>query len=350
MSRIVSIGRLAKSAQLDPEDVTLALMERGVEVDDPDAHLDGTAHKAARAVIRELLGGPALVRPRVGPPAVVIEPARRSSKLHRTLSVDEVLFIHQRLCEDFAATSDPIDPPGVKSASLLESAVNRQESGIGDDLKYPNPLLNAATLLYGIRCDHQFHNGNKRTALVCALAHLDRNRLVLRATRQRELFRLMIAVADHAIVEREVKIGRDTKSVPYRGTPDEEVVAIRDWLEPRVEEITRGEASITYRELRQILGTFGFTIEQTRSQKVAICRREARGGLFGRREKHKTLMAIEWPGDGRVVSIGVVKHIRKTLKLCEEDGVTRDSFYVSGVRIDRFINEYRTVLRQLASR
>lgn len=220
MSRVVSIARLAKSAQLNPDDVTLALLERGVEVDDPDAHLDGITHKAARAVIRELMGGPTLVRARAGPPAVVIEAARRSSKLHRTLSVEDVLFIHQRLCEDFGATSDPIDPPGVKSTSLLESAVSRQESGIGDDLKYPDPLLNAATLLYGICCDHPFHNGNKRTALVCALAHLDRNRLVLRATRQRELFKLMIAVADHAIVEREVKIGRDTKSVPYRGTPD----------------------------------------------------------------------------------------------------------------------------------
>jgi len=45
-----------------------------------------------------------------------------------------------------------------------------------------------------------------------------------------------------------------------------------------------------------------------------------------------------------------VKHIRQMLKLCEEDGVTRDAFYSKGVRVDSFINEYRLVLRKLASR
>lgn len=229
-------------------------------------------------------------------------------------------------------------------------SVSRQESGFGEELKYHEPVVNAATLLYGLCNDHPFHNGNKRTALVAMLAHLDRNHLVLTATKQRDLFRLMIAVADHAIVERKVKIGRETRSVHRRGTPDEEVVAIADWLRARVTPITRGESQITYRELRQILGTFGFFIRPLRNQKVAIMRAESVRGLFRTREREKTLMAIEWPGDGRVVSISQIKHLRRTLKLCEEDGVTRDAFYSRGVRIDRFINEYRLVLRKLASR
>jgi len=66
--------------------------------------------------------------------------------------------------------------------SLLASAVARQESGYGNTLKYHEPIINAATLLYGICNDHPFHNGNKRTALVCALAHLDRNRQILKTT------------------------------------------------------------------------------------------------------------------------------------------------------------------------
>ncbi len=78
-------------------------------------------------------------------------------------------------------------------------------------LKYPDPILNAATLLYGICNDHPFHNGNKRTALVSALAHLDKNNLILRATKQTELFNLMIAVADHALLHSVVKIGRNTE-------------------------------------------------------------------------------------------------------------------------------------------
>jgi len=94
---------------------------------------------------------------------------------------------------------------------------------------------------------------------------------------------------------------------------------------------------------------FQFSLAPLKNQKVAICAMEARGGLF-RRQREKTRMAIEWPGDGRTVSINTIKHIRKTLGLCEEDGVTREAFYEKGVRVDRFINEYRLVLRRLASR
>jgi hypothetical protein len=61
-------------------------------------------------------------------------------------------------------------------------------------------------------------------------------------------------------------------------------------------------------------------------------------------------MSLDWPSDGRTVGIGQIKHILRTLQLCEEDGVTREAFYWRGVKVDRFINEYRLVLRQLASR
>jgi hypothetical protein len=160
---------------------------------------------------------------------------------------------------------------------------------------------------------------------------------------------LMIAVADHSIVEQQVKVGRETHVVTRRGSPDEEVAAIAAWFSSRVAKVTRGEAPITYRELRQILTSFGYSLHP-QNKRVAICKTELRRGLLGRRPKPKTLMSIEWPGDGRTVSIGAIKHLRRTLQLCEEDGVTRDAFYERGVRIDAFINNYRTVLRQLANR
>ena len=45
-----------------------------------------------------------------------------------------VLFIHEVLVRDFAFNGDPIDPPGIKSIALLESAVGRQFTGIGETL------------------------------------------------------------------------------------------------------------------------------------------------------------------------------------------------------------------------
>ncbi len=352
MRRVVSVNRMARSAGVDPEVVVLALIERGVEIDDPERSIEGAARKITRAIIKEICGGPILVRarPQTGDDAKVLEPAPRSSALIAMLAVEDVESIHERLCEDFASTQDPIDPPGVREDSLLESAVGRQQAGYAELLKYPDPILNAATLLYGICNDHPFHNGNKRTALVSALAHLDKNNLVLRTTKQTELFNLMIAVADHSILHSVVKVGRNTERVARRGTPDEEVIAIADWLRSRVVPITRGEKPITYRELRQILGNFGFSLYARSNGKMDICRTETRRTLLLKTRSHKTLMATRWPGEGRTVPIKEIKHIRQTLKLCEESGVTSDSFYANGVRVDRFINEYRIVLRKLASR
>jgi death-on-curing protein len=352
MRHAVSVNRLAKSAGVDPEAIVLALIDRGIEIDDPNRNIEGATWKAARAIVKEMRGGPVRVRARaVAVATTSLEPAPRSSALVGMLSVDDVLFIHERLCADFVKTPDPIDPPGLRSESLLDSAVNRQHSGYGNLLKYHDPVLNAATLLYGICNDHPFHNGNKRTALVSTLAHLDRNRLILKATKQNELFRLMIAVADHAIVQNSVKIGRETESIPRRGTADEEVEAIAAWFRPRVESITRGETPITYRELRQILTNFGFTLHLMKNRKMDVCATETRRTIFLKKTEHrKTLMMIRWTGDGRTVPIEQIKHIRQMLKLCEEDGVPSDTFYAKGVRVERFINEYRLVLRKLASR
>ncbi|HEX6456274.1 MAG TPA: Fic family protein [Solirubrobacterales bacterium] len=180
MRRTVSINRLAKSAGVSPEAVVLALIDRGIEIDDPNANVEGPTWKAARAIIKELKGGRVRVRAKSEPrPEEILRPAPRSPSLANTLSVDDVMFIHDRLCADFARSEDPINPPGVRSMSLLESAVSRQHSGYGDLMKYHDAVLNAATLLYGICNDHPFHNGNKRTALVAALAHFDRNHLML---------------------------------------------------------------------------------------------------------------------------------------------------------------------------
>lgn len=330
----------------------LALIDRGVEIDDPNRDVEGDTRKAVRAIIKELQGGRVRVRAKEKlEPPLLLEPALRSPSLVGNLSVDDVAFIHDRLCADFAETSDPIYPSGVRSHDLLESAVNRQHSGFGDLLKYHDPVLNAATLLYGICNDHPFYNGNKRTALVSALAHFDRNQLVLGATKQNELFRLMIAVADHSIVHNPVKIGRETKNVPRRGTADEEVKAIAEWFRPRLTTLTRGEAQITYRELRQILQNFGFSLLHAKNHKMNISKVEVRRTLLGRTTQRQRLrMSAKWPDEGKTVPMGQIKHIRQTLKLCEEDGFPRDVFYQRGVRVDRFINEYRLVLRRLASR
>ena len=106
---------------------------------------------------------------------------------------------------------------------LLESAVGRQCTSLTGVLKYPDPVDNAATLLYGICNDHPFHNGNKRTALVSMLVHLDRNQYTLFDTSQNELYDLMIAVAGHTLETKSAK--REKAKHKRRRTADAEVLA-----------------------------------------------------------------------------------------------------------------------------
>jgi death-on-curing protein len=267
------------------------------------------------------------------------------------LTVEEVMRIHDRLSLDFQDTDDPIFPVGVRSPALLESAVGRQETGWGGELKYPMAITNAATLTFGICNDHPFHNGNKRTALVAMLAHLDRNRLTLYNTRQGELFELMLLVAQKQLSRRGVDPRSRRASV--RPTPEDEVDALADWLSRRTKPVVRGEREVTHRQLRHILGRFGYTLENPKNGFIGIYREvETRTGLLKRTRKQekKRIGNISFPGDARIVGTNKIKQIRRTCRLTEEDGVDSTSFYEGADVIDVFINEYRTVLRRLARR
>jgi len=121
----------------------------------------------------------------------------------QALSTDEVLQIHEALVTDFANSQDPISPPGLRSRDLLESAVSRQWVGHDGILKYPDPIDNAATLLYGICCDHPFHNGNKRTALATLNILLERSGYMLVSNDEdllnAEVEAMLLDVVEHRI-------------------------------------------------------------------------------------------------------------------------------------------------------
>jgi len=265
------------------------------------------------------------------------------------LATEEVLYIYEVLVADFKNSDDPISPAGVKNMHLLESAVARQEAGYGHILKYPDSVSNAATLLYGLCCDHPFHNGNKRTALVAMLVHLDKNKLALYDTSQAELYQLMLRVADRTIAGMPDKRAKNPRASKKHA--DEEVAAIAKWLGVRASKIIKGERVITYRELRRILAGRGYHLENPVHNSIGVYRYEQISkGIF----KKKTVLvpkrigSIGWPGETRQVAVGDMKKVRALCRLREEDGVDSDSFYNSTVIIDGFVNRYRKLLRKLA--
>jgi len=267
----------------------------------------------------------------------------------QTLNVEDVIQVHKSLVRDFAETGDPIVPEGVRSLALLESAVGRQLVGYDGRLKYPDPIRNAATLAYGVCCDHAFHNGNKRAALVAMLVHLDRNRMSLFEVNQAQLYSMILDVANHTIGLRKEQIVRG--EVPRRDS-DEEVVAIAAWIKRNSDKLTRGEKPITYRQLRTILQSFDYSMDNPHGNYIDIVRWEIRKEGIWRRERkvrvHVT--TIPYPGDGKTVPLSIIKFVRNICRLREEHGVDSSSFYDNVVVIDAFINQYRTILRRLANK
>lgn len=180
-----------------------------------------------------------------------------------TLTCEDVLQVHQLLVEEFERSGDRISPAGLKESALLESAVGRQHVGFGGKRKYDTPELSAATLTYGICNNHAFHNGNKRTALVSMLLHLERNGLQIVGTAHDEVLCMILAVAEHqmSVPKRSKRSGE-----PSRGEPDEEVAAIAKWIRDR--KPTKGESQIPFRQLRHILKSYGFEMEVVSGNEV----------------------------------------------------------------------------------
>ena len=266
----------------------------------------------------------------------------------RVLTAEEVLLIHEILVRDFAESHDPISPPGLRSLDLLHSAVGRQLTSFGPTLKYSESIPNAATLLYGLCNDHPFHNGNKRTALVAMLVHLDRNKLTLFHTSQNELYELMLRVASHELFGRPSKRERRPRRAP---PADHEVAKIAEWLKERADRVKRGERQITYRELRRVLERFDYFLVHPKGNAIEIVKKvEERRGLFPRRtvSVNKHIDTIPWPGESRQMAVSDIKKVRNICRLREEDGVDSDAFYDDTAVIDTFVNRYRSVLRRLA--
>lgn len=91
----------------------------------------------------------------------------------RYLTTQEVIAINVAMIQRYS-TGELI---GVKSPSLLESAVLRsQSSAFGDDA-YPTIFEKAAALFESLGQNHPFQNGNKRTAFTSLVIFLRYNGL-----------------------------------------------------------------------------------------------------------------------------------------------------------------------------
>jgi death-on-curing protein len=266
------------------------------------------------------------------------------------LGIEDVLHIHDRVCRDFAHTDDPVDTPGPSDVGLLESAIARQWIGAGDWLKYDSVWSNAATLTFGLCCNHAFHNGNKRTALICMIAHLERNGHSLFGTKHAELYGMIKDVARHRLgVKDEPRRRRQPPAAATRRATDEEVADIARWLRKRARRIEHDERRITHRQLRKILGQHDLELRDPKNNAIAVCRRrQKRKGLLRTVTVYERVCSIGYRGDGQLVSLRDIKTLRRECRLDEANGYDSQAFYKSDDPVDIWINDYRSVLERLS--
>lgn len=253
----------------------------------------------------------------------------------RHLTLEEVLGIHYSLVQDFRHTNNPITPPGPRSETLIGSAVFRQQTSAGIELKYPTVEMSAAALLHSLVHNHPFHNGNKRTALVSMLVLLDENDLMVTCSED-NLFQFVIQVSQHRIVDGPADLS------------DREVLAISEWIKSHSRSVERGERPIPFRKLRPILSKYGCNFEHSAGgSNMKITRTIAKGGLLKRVKTATT--NISYGGSGRDVLVSTINKIRAELLLDEDNGIDSAAFYADlPISTDEFIVKYRKILNRLA--
>lgn len=105
---------------------------------------------------------------------------------------------------------------GVRDEGLLESALARPQNvaAYADDV--PTLYRLAAAYAFGIARNHPFVDGNKRTALVAAIAFLERNGVAFAASQQ-EAYLTFYDLAAGKLSEEELTAWFEKNSAPTAG-------------------------------------------------------------------------------------------------------------------------------------
>lgn len=340
-----SISHLAQAAGLSVEDARARLQEARIITGRTSDRLPKGCVKKARKVLglQHAGGFSRLVAITSDEPAPQLEPETAEAFEWKTigsveqvevLSAEEVEKIHFAIADDFSRGGDPISPAGIRDQNLLESAVFRPQTAMGDERKYPTVAMAGAAVFHSLALNHAFHNGNKRTALVSLLVFLERNHYVLDVT-QNEIFKQVLLVAQHSVVRGMVR--------PH---PDHEVLVISDWICKKMRRIRKDEYPLQWRHLKKVLSSHGCRFEDASKGRITIVRPVRRGRFFGGQKLLKSRPA--YADDGRDADPGTVHKIRRDLRLDEEHGFDSDVFYRGRPVIDEFIAKYRKTLIRLA--
>lgn len=115
------------------------------------------------------------------------------------LTLEEILAIHENRIRKYGGSA------GIRDLDLLQSAIGNVEATFGGEYLHQTVFEMAAAYLYGICRNHAFLDGNKRTALACALAFLGLNDVRIDSAED-DLYDLVIGVAEGRVSKAAVAV------------------------------------------------------------------------------------------------------------------------------------------------
>ena len=115
------------------------------------------------------------------------------------LTLEEVLAIHEDRIRKYGGAF------GVRDLRLLQTAMGTVEATFAGSYLHGTLFEMAAAYLFHICRNHPFLDGNKRTALACALAFLRLNDMRIAAP-QDDLYDLVIGVAVGKVTKADVAV------------------------------------------------------------------------------------------------------------------------------------------------
>ena len=102
------------------------------------------------------------------------------------LELDDVIELARRLLGD---------PPPIRDAGLLGSAVARPQTTVGGEDAYPTLWLKAAALLHSLVTNHALIDGNKRLGWLGTAVFLEINGASVSRAANDDVYELVLAIA-----------------------------------------------------------------------------------------------------------------------------------------------------------
>lgn len=282
-----------------------------------------------------------------------------------TLDSAQIEHIHRLLSIEAENSGDPIKPPGIRNRNLLESSTSVQNTSMYDEFKYTCPIHNAMALTYSLTTNHAFNNGNKRTALVSMLAHLDANSFVLKPeVTETHLFCLFISCASHRLDEfsackraddfqalkRKIESSKNSNRefTPKLKNMDKEIRLMWEWGLKNARTFSTDEKKINFKQLKEILVRFSYNATYDgRRKRLNVVKREGLLSLLAPTASLNINLNIN---EEAKMSKKDIATIREWLQLTDQYGIDSRAFYEgTGIVVDPFISKYRKVLTELAA-